>query len=141
MLGVSNAVGNPNQQASFSLECIYYLDDEDPFNTFKFKIIFFIFSPVAKLCLILVGELIRAIIKRKEEDKKKKALVRIGVAAVVLIMLGQPGIIGAICEYLSCGYLDPTDEQNYVTSVPNLNCGTEEYKSFRNLVVIPGLVV
>ena len=141
ILGVCNTLGNPSQQASFSAQCAYYINSPDPFLTFKFKMVLFVLSPLVKLFVVVIFQLIRALVKRKEEDKKKNAIIRIGVTTVVLIMLEQPGIIGAICDYLSCSTLYPTDITKYVSAIPNISCDTVSYKSFRDSFVVPSLII
>jgi hypothetical protein len=53
----------------------------------------------------------------------------------------QPQIIAALCDYLTCTRLDPNDETLYLVVDHNVQCGTEEYNLFRNIMVIPSLAV
>ena len=135
-------VGNPNTQVLFSLECLYALSDNDPVRMLRAKLLIYVFSPLAKIAVILIFELIRAIIKRNEEGIKEKIICRLGLAAVVLTMLEQPGIIGMLSAYLSCSPLYTDDPNTYITSNTLIQCNDEngDYAYFRNVLVIPGLL-
>ena len=122
------------------MQCFLFYTIQDPFKLQWFKIVLFTLSPIMKTILISFIIIVRALIK-KEENLKKKVLMRIGVVLVGLIILEQSGIIGALCDYLSCIRLDPSDETRYVTTNPNVQCGTASYNLFRNFFVIPALLV
>ena len=141
LLGVSGAVGNPSQQVSFSLQCLYYFSTTDSLVILKLKMLFFVFSPIAKLLLAVPFLLVIAIVNRKKETILSSLKLQLGVTAVSMIILDQPGIIGALTDYLSCKQLDPYSSTLWVSTFNTVECGTPEYNSFKNLLIIPGLAV
>lgn len=140
LVGVSIVISNPNTKVLFSLECLYKLYNPAADLALRFKIVFFIFSPLVKLTLFALVQLLIYLIRKKTPERKRKEFLRLGVAAVVLFMLEQPGIIGVLCDYLSCTSLDPRDPASYITTNSNVQCGTDAYLWFRNGVVIPALI-
>lgn len=73
--------------------------------------------------------------------KISNEIYNLGVTSVVFIILEQPGIIGALCEYLTCTQLDPFVTTQYVSVQTGVECGTEEYNSFKFAFVFPALAV
>lgn len=139
LFGISSAAGNPNKKIFFSVGCLYSIINSDPFAILKFKTMLFVVSPAAKVLLALPFLIIRGISKRKEENFKHNLIMKVGMVAVVFIILEQPGIIGALCDYLTCTRLDPYVETRYVSVQASVECGTGEYDSFRYVFVIPAL--
>ena len=137
----SKAAGNPNEQALFSLQCLLFLEIKDPFEMLRLEVLLFVFSPVIKILILLVIELILAILHRKSKDHKDKLIMKTGVTVVGLIMLEQPGIVGTLSNYLFCQQLDPSSARTYVVVNPNVECGTDQYIQFRNIIVIPAVVI
>ena len=140
LIGISLGIGNPNKQVLMSLKCLYYRKDMDPLSTIKLELLFYIFSPVAKLLVVLFFEFIRMIFKLFKEPKIR-VITRLSAVAVVLILLEQPNIIGALSNYLTCEKLDPYLEDQFMTDPTTVQCYTPEYISFRNKAVIPALII
>ena len=139
--GIINSIGNPNDQALFSLQCLLVIQRKTPFELLRFQTLLFVFSPIIKLLILLIIELLKAAFNRRDKNLRFKLVTRIGVAAISLIILEQPGIVGALCDYLSCVRLDLSSEILYVATNPNVQCGTDQYNLFRAFFVIPALVV
>ena len=141
VISASENVGNSNTQVLFSLQCLYLAFTPDSFQGLQFQILVYVLSPLVKVLVVVLFEIIRGLIFKDKEGKgKKKALIRIGSVAVVLILLEQPAIIGILCEYLSCTRLDPLVEEYYIKSSSNVQCYTDKYNFFARLFVIPALV-
>lgn len=138
-LNISYGVGNPGKQVVWSLKCLYYKKEMDPLTALKLELLFYIFSPLAKLLLALLVELIRMLIKGFKE--RKTSITRLGSVAVYLILLEQPNIIGALTNYLTCSKLDPHIEDQFMKNPTLVQCYTPEYFSFRNKAVFPALAV
>ena len=64
-----------------------------------------------------------------------------GVACTVIILIEQPSIIATLTSYLSCDSLLPGEDKLHLNSNRNISCESEDYKYFRNWVVIPGIVL
>jgi len=141
LIGVSIVIANPNAKVLFSLECLYALYNPEADYALRFKIAFFVFSPLVKLALFALGQLLFFIFVKKTQERKQKELMRLGVAAVVLIMLEQPGIVGVLCDYLACKRLDPADPATYIATNSNISCDTASYAWYRNSIVIPALLI
>ena len=140
LFSVSENIGEPNTQAIFSMQCLYYLAVPNALQALQFQLIFYVFSPLMKLTAAIIFEVIRGLIwKDKEGLGKKKALIRIGAVAVTLILLEQPGIIGVLCDYLNCTQLDPYVDEYWISAHNNIQCYTDDYYHFRNILVFPGL--
>lgn len=144
---VASTLGNSSKKVFFSLQCFLLLVTPDTLGIMKAKVFLFIFSPAAKLISILIIELLRNFfanfICKKQGEKKqriKQSLMRLGVTAIGLINLEQPGIIGVLCDYLSCVQLDPNESIYYISTNNNIQCGTDQYNYFRYVVVIPALL-
>ena len=135
-----NAFGNPNSHVLFSLECLYALRDKNPSMMIRYKLLVYVLSPLAKIILILCFELLRAVIKRKEENIKRKIIWRLGLAAVVLTMLEQPNMIGVLSAFLSCSKLYSDDPDRYLTENTLIQCNDDSYVLFRNAFVVPALL-
>ena len=141
LLNISVNIGNPNSQSIFSLQCLYDLTTKDALEALQFKLILYVFSPAFKIVVVILFELLRGLVCRDKEGRGiPKSLTRVGVAAVVLIILEQPGIIGALCDYLSCTKLDPYVDEYYITKHNSIQCYTPEYYHLRHVLVIPALI-
>ena len=141
LLGISDTVGNSNTQVMFSLQCLYLTVAPDNFTGLQFQILVYTLSPLVKVSVAIIVEIIRGLIWRDKEGKgRRKALTRIGAVAVVLILLEQPGIVGLLCDYLSCTKLDPLVDEYYIQTNSNVECYTDKYNFFAKLFVIPALV-
>ena len=139
-----SSMGNPNSLLAFYLQCFYYVATTDSLEALKYQTMLYVLSPIAKVLAVAIVEFIRKLFVKKvsngENDSLKKSLVRIGTAAVGLVILEQPGIIGNLCNYLNCTQLDPYVDEHYVTTSLKVECYTPEYNFIRNVLVIPGLV-
>ena len=141
LLIATNIVGNPYTQVIFPLQCFLLVSTPDPFNALQFKVLLYVLSPLMKLVLVTIFEFFRNLIwKDPEGAGRRKSLVRIGAAAVVLILLEQPGIIAVLCQYLTCAPLDPFMNESYVKTQNSVQCNTYKYNLFKYVVVIPALV-
>ena len=141
MFTASDNAGNSNNQLAFLLQCFFIPNMTDPFTGLKFQILFYIFSPIAKILVVLIIELVLNASKRKnQQHKRKQSLIRVGAVAAVLILSEQPSIIGILFKYLKCVKLDPFMEDSYITGFHNISCETEGYSFFLRAVVVPGLV-
>lgn len=142
---VGEIFGNPNSITTSNFQCLLVLADptEEAVTiaqkTAAFKIMLYVFSPFVKIFFLFLFELIKGLV-RNEKDMSKKIITRIGMAAVVLTTLEQPGIIGALCAYLSCTQLNDLDETRHVYSSPLISCMDSSYLTFRNGMVIPALI-
>ena len=141
-MNVFNTVGNPAPAAFFSVQCLYNLIEKNPQNSYNFQILLIIFSPLAKILVILIAEIIWVLIRaRKAPNWKEKTITRVGAAATVLILLEQPTIIGVLCSYMSCDQLDPYVQDAYfVKDYNNIQCYTSEYNSFKYKAIVPALL-
>lgn len=129
LVGFTNLVGNSNIQVMFSLQCLYLLFERDNFTGLKFQILVYILSPVVKVGVAILIEIIRNLIW-KDPQWKRMVFRRIGSVAVVLILLEQPSIVGILCDYLHCSRLDPLVDEYYILRHSNVQCYTDEYNFF-----------
>ena len=139
-LNISIGVGNPSKQVAWSLKCLYYKKEMDPLAAIKLEILFYIFSPLAKILFIAFIELLRMLCKGFTEPKTN-IITRLGTVAVFLILLEQPNIIGALTNYLTCSKLDPHLDDQFMKNPTLVQCYTPEYFSFRNRAVFPAIAV
>ena len=137
--GVTSTIGNTSQQIMVSLKCLIYLNVVNPMNSFKVQLLFMVFSPIIKLALLCLFEVIKNLIWTKP-NARRHSLIRIGTAAVILIFLEQPGIIGFLGDYLTCSRLDPNIDAQYIVKSNIIECGTPEYNHIKNIIVIPALL-
>ena len=83
ILSVSIAVGNSSSEAIFSFQCVYRLVSTDLFDGLEFETILTVFSPLVKLVVIALIEMIRVGIMmmiskvKKHQDKKQKIPITI----------------------------------------------------------------
>ncbi len=140
VINIPQIIGNPNKQAFQSLKCLFYSRASTPLQELQLEILLYVFSPIIKIGFVFIFEVIRMIIIKFSKPKVKRAAVRLGTVAIVLTILEQPNIIGALSNYLSCNTLDPYDDSKFVKLPNSVECFTPEYNHFRNIAVIPALV-
>ena len=145
VIDVSKTAGNPNSKVFFSMVCLFYLRSADPFQAFQLQIFYYILSPLLKLICAIGFETSRYLYlilrKKGEKYKKQDAWIRIGAVAAVVIVFDQPSIIGILCDYFYCTQLDPYSSETFVKRNKNVQCDTEEYNNFKNIFVIPALII
>ena len=148
LLRATNLVGNPYHQVFSSLQCLYLLNsnhdklgNDELFKALKFQVLIYVFSPMIKTTVVIICEVLRNLFfcRRLGREKWKISLERIGVVAVVLILLEQPGIIGLLSKYLTCSKLDNSMTEEYIQTYNSIQCGTSHYNFFKYAVVIPAL--
>ena len=140
--GVFGTIANASTQLLVTLKCLVFIVEPDPLTSMKIQMLFVVFSPIAKILIVALFELLMNLFRKAVpgEDKKMKSIVRIGTVAVVLIVLEQPSIIGFLGDYLACDQLDPNLEDEFIINENNIQCYTPRYTYFRNILVIPALL-
>ena len=142
LLKVTSTDGNPNTQVVFSLQCLYRLYFSDSFKALQVRVLAYVLSPVIKILVVVIFEFFRNLIYRDPDGLgRKKSLQRVGLAAVILILLEQPGIVGVLCKYLTCSQLDPLVNAMYIKTHNSIQCDTDKYNFFKKVVVVPALTV
>lgn len=141
LLNITDVVGNPYTPTIVSLQCIYLLYKSDLFQALLFQVLVYVFSPLVKILVVALFEVFRNLVRKDPEGQgRKKSLIRLGAVAVVLILLEQPGIIGVLCQYLTCSRLDPLVDLYYIKTHNTIQCHTDEYNFFTKVIVVPALI-
>ena len=72
LLSISVSVGNSNTQAVFSLQCLYLQTNKNLFDALRFEILVYLFSPIVKLLLVMIFEILRSLITLLIQSHKLK---------------------------------------------------------------------
>ena len=138
----SDIVGSQYKLIFFSLDCLLLNSKWTLEEGFRIKILIVVFSPIAKILLMMVGiiifKIVYFLIKKKMKNEvliKNTLLVFIG-----LIISEQPNIIGTLSQYFSCQSLDAYSGNKWIQSNRNLQCYTDSWNYFMKVAVVPAMV-
>lgn len=141
-LGVGLLVSNPYGQSYFSLSCALLNLGYSAFTIERIQVVIALLSPLAKTAFILtfiaLYKVIRWMFKKNTTFKMRYISA---VVLSVLILLEQPSIVGNLSSFFTCDEIVPGSGQTFLQRNRAISCQTDQYRFFRNYVVISGFVL
>ena len=141
-LGVGQLISNPYGQSYFSLSCTLLNSGYSAFTIEKIQIVISLLSPIAKTAVIILFLMIYRVIKLiRKKPSEYKMLHEIIAAISILVLLEQPSIVGNLASFLSCKEMVPGSGSTYLQRNLAVSCDTNQFRFFRNYVVISGFIL
>jgi len=132
---ITESFSDPELSLFSSIECSFLDLGLDANHFVYYRVLYSVLSPIFKGILLLFYRLVYW--KFKVNQKRFSILI---ITGVCLFLLEQPSISHQLFGFLTCTQVQG-DSKYYLQQDLRYECYTPEYNSFRNLVVLPALLI